>query len=114
MKKACPSASTILDGVRSENFGLNRKVNPSLPPSSVTPLTARTAKIAIIRGIIIFDPSSIPDLTPLIIIPIQKDININCHMIGLMLLLIKLLNISPEAPGLPDNASKPPDNEKNV
>ena len=35
MKKACPSASTILDGVRSENFGLNRKVNPSLPPPDV-------------------------------------------------------------------------------
>ena len=114
VKKACPSASTILDGVRAENCGLKRTVKPSLTPSSVTPLTAKTAKIAIIRGIIIFDPSSIPDLTPLIIIPMQKDININCHMIGLMLLLIKLLNISPDAPGLPDNPSKPPVNEKIV
>ena len=44
VKNECPSAKTIEEGVRSSKRGLNKKEMPCMPPSSVTPRTANTAK----------------------------------------------------------------------
>ena len=75
MKNEWPNASTIAEAVKSSNLGLNRKDNPSIPPSNVIPLIAKTPNKTIIIGIIILDHFSIPPFTPWTITNIHKPMN---------------------------------------
>ena len=108
VKKECPNARTILDAVKSSNFGLNKKSKACIPLGSVSPRIMSTIKITKIAGIIIFVHFSIPPFTPCTMTKMVNAIKNICQMTGAKDPVINELNSEPDISGLPANLVNPP------
>ena len=114
VKKECPNASTILDAVKSSNFGLNKKSKACIPLGSVSPRIMSKTNITKIAGIIIFVHFSIPPFTPCTMTKMVKPINNICQMTGANDPVINELKSVPDISGLPANLVNPPVSDMRV